>query len=216
MRLFQAALKYCVFLSLLGTGVFLIAQLALPYIQYKQWEVNAYQRDQILISPQVVQSSDIALQNIGSFPAFVSKAFTPSSYGSFAIDIPAISVSGLKIVVNSNDFQYAGAHLPGTALPGERGNVFITAHSSLPQLDKLTEAKAYFSNLPQVQKGDLVIVHAGNSEYNYVVTGLRIVDPSEISVINPPDSTGRYLSLMTCVPPGFNTKRLVVLAKLKE
>jgi LPXTG-site transpeptidase (sortase) family protein len=40
------------------------------------------------------------------------------------------------------------------------------------------------------------------------------VDPKDVSVINPPDGSGRYLTLMTCVPPGFNAKRLIVLAKL--
>jgi LPXTG-site transpeptidase (sortase) family protein len=75
-------------------------------------------------------------------------------------------------------------------------------------------SKAFFAKLPEVKKGDDIIVDALGQRYNYKVVELKIVDPKDISVIYPPDSNGRYISLMTCVPPGFNTKRLVVVAKL--
>ena len=76
------------------------------------------------------------------------------------------------------------------------------------------ESKAFFAKLPNVKKGDEVIVDALGQRYVYTVSELKIVDPKDISVIMPPDSTGRYISLMTCVPPGFNTKRLIVIGKL--
>ena len=33
-------------------------------------------------------------------------------------------------------------------------------------------------------------------------------------VLNPPDNKGRYITLMTCYPPGLNFKRLIVLGKM--
>ena len=64
-----------------------------------------------------------------------------------------------------------------------------------------------------VEKGDLIKVSAGG-EFTYKVLGIRVVDPKDTSVTLPPDGVGRYISLMTCVPPGLNTKRLVVLGKM--
>ncbi len=107
------------------------------------------------------------------------------------------------------------AHLSGSALPGEKGNVFITGHSSLTQFYKPENYKAVFSKLPDLEIGDEIILDVSGTEYKYIVEGLKTFDPKDISVVNPPDQKGRYLSLMTCVPPGFKTKRLIVLAKLK-
>ena len=88
--------------------------------------------------------------------------------------------------------------------------------ATLPQLFRPGNFKAIFANLPKVKKGDQVIVEAGEQKFEYQVEGLKVVNPDETWVINPPDTNGRYLSLMTCVPPGLYLKRLIVLAKLES
>ncbi len=114
--------------------------------------------------------------------------------------------------VDSNDLSQGLILLPGAALPGEKGNVFISGHSALPIFSK--NQKALFANLPNVKIGDNITLTALGSKFTYRVTDIKVVAPEDISVINPPDEVGRYISLMTCVPPGFNTKRLVVIGKL--
>jgi sortase A len=117
--------------------------------------------------------------------------------------------------VNSNDFEQNLAHLPGSALPGQKGNIFITGHSGLDN-SMLAKKFSYFKELPEVKRGDEIILNALGQQYKYIVESLKIVDPKDTSVVNPPDPSGRYLSLMTCVPPGFSTKRMIVLARLKN
>src|SRR3990167_1574298 len=206
-------------LILFGLGIFILIQVFMPLVSYKFWEMNSYNQNVALISPNPESSSiqGVSVENVeNDFPAFISKnqRQTPATFSEFILSIPSIKVEDAKVVVDTNNFEQNLAHLPGSALPGERGNVFITGHSSLPQFFKSGNYKAIFSNLPQVKKGEKIFVEVGGQRFEYVVQGLKVVDPKELWVINPPDNEGRYLSLMTCVPPGLTLKRLIVLAKL--
>lgn len=203
----------------LGAGVFILVQVSLPFLAYKVWEIQSLDKASLLVSPSQdleERIEGISVMEIGDFPAFISSIpASPFPYKDFSITIPSLKIKDLTVSVSSNDFDQNPAQLPGTALPGEKGNVFITGHSSLPQVTKPNNPKLPFFNLPNIKKQDEIKVVAGGQEFSYIVQGLKIVDPKEVGVINPPDLTGRYLTLMTCVPPGFNSKRLVVLAKLK-
>lgn len=212
--------KHILPLGFLGVGVFILVQVIMPFISFKLWEATAYRENLALISPTSSnqQVLGISIKNIdGSFPAFVSdkQRLTPAPYSEFTVSVPSIKLENIKTVVDSNDFEQNLAHMSGTALPGERGNVFITGHSSLPQFYRPGNFKAIFANLPKVKKGEEIFVEAGGQRFTYKVLGLKVVDPTETWVINPPDNQGRYLTLMTCVPPGLYLKRLVVLAELK-
>ena len=65
-----------------------------------------------------------------------------------------------------------------------------------------------------LKKGDQIIIETFASKFIYEVIGIKVVDPNDLSIINAPEQQGRYVSLMTCVPPGLNFKRLVVLGKM--
>lgn len=206
-------------LLFLGFGVFALMQVVMPFVSFKAWEIFSFGAERALIDPAPVSANgDLApefeIKSVGNFPAFIGKPrTTPPAYYEFKLSIPKIKLEASNVLVESLKFDENLAHLPGSALPGEKGNVFVTGHSMLPNL-ATKESKAFFAKLPDVKKGDEIIVDALGQRYVYKVTELKIVDPKDISVVFPPDSNGRYISLMTCVPPGFNTKRLVVVAKL--
>ncbi|MDD2823183.1 MAG: class E sortase [Candidatus Daviesbacteria bacterium] len=207
-------------LFMLGIGVFVLVQVLMPLISFKIWETFVYSQQNItLVSPTSDSKSvlGVSVETRNNFPVITSnnKRATPASYETFNIAIPSIKLEGAEVFVDSNTFDNHLSHLPGSALPGEKGNVFISGHSSLPQFFRQDNYKAIFSKLPDIKKGDLIVVTAGGQKFEYIVKGLTIVNPMETWVINPPDEAGRYLTLMTCVPPGLNTKRLTVLAKLK-
>jgi len=215
-------------LFLLGIGVFILVQVIMPVLSFKLWEISLYNQNISLISsdPDSVTVLGVSIQNNQSllpfgtsdnFPAFISNSrrATPPLYKEFTITIPSIKLENVKVVVDTNDFEKNLAHLPGSVLPGERGNVFITGHSSLPQLFRQGNFKAVFANLPQMKTGDEIMIEASGQTFSYQVKGLQIVDPKQTWVINPPDEKGRYLTLMTCVPPGLYLKRLIVLSELQ-
>lgn len=205
----------------LAIGVFVLMQVILPLISYKLWEFTEYSNNKsaLLVSPVAKNQRTLGVsieKTANNFPAIVSKNTDEARpYKEFTITIPSIGLEGVGTIVDSNDLDKSLVHLPGSALPGEKGNVFISGHSSLPQFYRPGNFKAIFANLPKVKKGDEIIVNAGGQKFEYIVEGLRIVDPSETWVINPPDNTGRYISLMTCVPPGLYLERLIVLGRLK-
>ncbi len=212
-------------LVLLGLGVFVLIQVIAPFVAFKYWELSNYNQDILLADPlpfrlddQTVSSQilGISVKNINDFPVLVShKSGVPPPYNEFALSIPKIGLDNIKVAVNSNEFDNQLAQLPGTALPGNKGNVFISGHSSLSPTIRVEGKKAFFVDLPKIKKGDEVVVQALGQRFSYQVEGIKIVDPKDVGVINPPDNDGRYLTLMTCVPPGFYTKRLIVLARLK-
>ena len=200
-------------------GVFVLGQISLPVIAFGLWERQSLDSDSILVSPQVRSESvlGVSIENSDNFPAFISttKRLTAALYSDFNLNVPALNIKDAKVLVDSNDLIIGLAHLPGVALPGERGNVFISGHSALPlffQGDK--NYATIFANLEKLKKGDKIIATVGKTEFTYQVLGFKVVGPKDLSVIAPPDLDGRYISLMTCVPPGLNTKRLVVIGKI--
>jgi len=203
-------------LGFLFLGVFFLMQIILPFISFQIWETGIKYQNQ-LISPTTSRSSNVlgvTITNSDNFSYFVSSAQrkNPPNYVEFKLTIPKLKLNKKEVLVDSNDLTRGLAHLPGTALPGEKGNVFISGHSAINFFKDIKDAP--FAKLQDLKKGDKILVEAGGSEFVYEVIELKVVKPSDLSVINPPDTVGRYISLMTCVPPGLNFKRLVVLGKM--
>lgn len=209
-------------LGLLGVGVFVLVQVMMPFLAYKTWEVFALDSNQLLTNPMVgsINYDDsevlgVSVESMDNFPTFISHdPAKPAPYKQFVLSIPAVKLSNMPVDTNTNDFDWNLAQLPGTAFPGERGNVFVSGHSSVIGF-QFGNLRALLVDLPKVKKGDHLLVEALGQRFDYVVQGLKVVDPKDVSVIKPPDSEGRYLTVMTCVPPGFNTKRLVVVGKIE-
>ncbi len=211
--------KRVIFLVFFVIGIFLLVQIAMPVIGFEYWELTSYQQNITLLSPDPnTKIVGVSIKNQGDFPALYStnQRLEKPLYSEFTIKIPSINLASTRVRVDDNNFDNNLGHLPGSALPGEVGNVFITGHSSLPEFFRPDNFKAIFTNLIKIQKGDKIQVSAGGQNFTYIVQGLKIVNPSATWVINPPDNTGRYLTLMTCVPPGFFWNRLIVLTRLQS
>ncbi len=122
------------------------------------------------------------------------------------IQIPVIGVDAP--VVEGDDWETlkrgAGHHL-GSANPGERGNCVISAHNDI--------FGEIFRDLPDLSLGDEVIVHTASRPYRYVVTQKRIIEPTEVDVMEPTSSS--ILTLVSCYPYGIDTHRIVVVGELK-
>lgn len=204
-------------LGFLSLGIIILLQVILPISSFQIWWLAQKFSTNTLISPQPSRSTQVlgvSIQTQGNFPAFISSKIRESkpNYEEFSLSIPKIKIENVGVLVDSNDLSKKLAHLPGSALPGEKGNIFISGHSALSQFFSMK--KVVFSHLADLKKGDEIIIRAGGTQFYYQVLEQKVVDPEDVSIINPPDSLGRYLTLMTCVPPGLNTKRLIVLTKM--
>lgn len=98
---------------------------------------------------------------------------------------------------------------PGTAEPGERGNVFLTGHSSFYWWVP-TDYRQVFTLVPELGTGDVVIVYRNGIRYTYRVFTAFEVAPTQTDVLKPtPEPT---LTLSTCVPIGTSYRRRIVQA----
>jgi sortase A len=97
-------------------------------------------------------------------------------------------------------------HVPGTGIPGKKGNVGLSAHRDM-----------FFRHLGKLQTGDLIFVTTLDGVFRYQVESTNIVDPDESIVLR--DIGRPTLTLVTCYPfryIGPAPKRFVVHAGLAE
>jgi LPXTG-site transpeptidase (sortase) family protein len=107
--------------------------------------------------------------------------------------------------------KFGIVHFPGTALPGEKGNIALTGHSSYFPWDR-GRFKDVFALLHEVKMGDMVLLYHKQKKYIYEVNDIKIVKPDDIDVLDP--SNEDKLTLITCTPIGTDLRRLIVTAKL--
>ena len=89
------------------------------------------------------------------------------------IDIPKLNVSAdLFEGIALSTLDNGPGHWPGTAMPGQAGNVVVAGHR--------TSHSKPFRNIDKLEAGDLVTFTVDGAVYNYVVTGHEIVDPTAI------------------------------------
>jgi len=136
----------------------------------------------------------------------------------FYIQIPKINVLSTVIqdVSPFNESEYRKklekgvAHAKGTSLPGKKGTSFLFAHSSdLPW--RITRYNVSFFRLPELKKGDEVIIDRKGKIYKYKVTDVKTVWPNEINYLK--NTKENQLILQTCVPIGTSLQRLLIFAK---
>ncbi len=142
---------------------------------------------------------------------------------SFDILIPKLGANA-KVFANvdaSDENQFLPilkqgvAHAKGTVFPGMKGNIYLFAHSTDNFWD-VGRYNAIFYLLKDLQPGDDVVIFFQNKRYNYVVTGSKTADPSDVSyIINAQNQKSETLILQTCWPPGTTWKRWIVFAKPK-
>ncbi len=123
------------------------------------------------------------------------------------IVIPKINVDAPIIEgVTWEDLKKGVGHLPGSAFPGQRGNLYLAAHNDI--------FGEIFRYLDKLEPGDRYYIYAGDTKYTYEVREKRIINPTDVEVMLP--TTGPVATLQTCYPYLIDTHRLVVVADLVE
>ncbi len=140
----------------------------------------------------------------GEAPPVVPIA-TPGPEAPTRIVVPAIGVDALVVGGDTKEQLKLGVgHHPGSANPGERGNLVLSAHNDI--------YGEIFRRLSDLELGDEVIVYAGVQPYHYTVTAKQIVAPTDVHVMAP--TTRPVATLISCYPYMVDTHRIVVIAEL--
>ncbi|MBI2051651.1 class E sortase [Candidatus Roizmanbacteria bacterium] len=137
---------------------------------------------------------------------------------SFSVVIPKVGANARVLAnIDASDeniylpaLQEGVAHTLGTAFPGERGHIFLFAHST-DYFWNVGTYNAVFYLLSKLVRGDEVNVFYKGQRYVYRVIGKRIVDPERVEFLTR-KTNNEFLTLQTCWPPGTTLKRLLIFA----
>jgi len=120
------------------------------------------------------------------------------------ISIPRIHLRAVVLEGTSRRSLLLGpAHLTGSADPGDVGNAVLAGHRD-----------TFFRHIHSLKYGDDIYIQRSRKQYHYTVTARRIIEPTDLSVLQP-SNTGQ-LTLITGYPThaiGPAPRRLVVVAK---
>ena len=182
--------------------LFLIAAGCLGYYLYVFGEVRLYQSfedreiDSILASGASLSAGDQRVPR----PA-------PAEGSTIGrIEIPRLGVSAvIRAGSDARTLRLAVGYIPGTALPGEKGNVGLAGHRD-----------TFFRKLRDINPDDEIRVTTKEGVFRYVVQRTSIVQPSDVWVL---DATSYpALTLVTCYPftyIGSAPQRFIVRAALR-
>src|SRR2546430_13320674 len=123
------------------------------------------------------------------------------------IFIPKIKLDAVITEGTSHTALTLGpGHLQESAVPGDIGNSVIAAHRD-----------TFFRHIYELNAGDDIYVERHGKQFHYVVTEKRVVQPTDVSVLD--NSSEARLTLITCYPVYFigpAPERLVIFAKLAK
>jgi len=141
-------------------------------------------------------------------PAAATPSFNPGEVVA-QLQIPSIDVDFFVVSgVGVEDLRLGPGHFTDTPLPGQLGNSAIAGHR--------TTYGQPFHDLDQLSAGDDIIIATAYGTFTYEVNALRVVEPTEYSVVSTTDPTTATLTLTTCHPKWSAAKRLIVTATLDD
>lgn len=195
-------------IGLMVIGIAIVGWALLMYYQGSSKQskmLNDYEK----AIQQYKNMGEAAVQTSGNEASPGQKS--PSQDINGAVGIMIIPKIDLKVAigegVDMDTLKYAVGHFENTALPGQKGNFCVAGHRSYTYNE-------YFNRLDELVNGDEIIVRTLKGEYTYKVYDQKVVEPTEVSVLDPTkDAT---LTLVTCTPVRVATHRLIIKAKLVE
>jgi LPXTG-site transpeptidase (sortase) family protein len=100
---------------------------------------------------------------------------------------------------------FAVGHHRGSGMPGEKGNIVLSGHISSPH------EGAVFRDLPHLKPGLGIIIATLDRQYLYTIVDTLVVTPDAVEVLDPTDKS--IVTMITCVPDGVYSHRLIVRAE---
>lgn len=123
------------------------------------------------------------------------------------VEIPRLKVTQkLMYGVTLPTFDHGVGWWPGTAEPGQYGNMVLGGHR--------TTAPRPFRYLDKIKPGDQIIVTTDLGRFVYRARETKIVDDSSLWIVD--QKPGYTATLFACHPVGSTAQRIVVFADLER
>lgn len=120
------------------------------------------------------------------------------------LEIPVIDLEQLVLPeTTEQNLRMALTQIKKEQVPGE-GNFTIAGHRGY-------RAERHFSRLPEVGKGDTILLHANEKTYKYQVFSTEVIEPTYVEVLEDHPFRNE-ITLITCTRDG--RERIAVRGKL--
>jgi len=171
--------------------LFACAVLLLGYYGFVLVDSWTYQHQQSRDLDRLLHDDRAASVGTGTAQTGVAREDSPTVAADGLIgrmEIPRLSLSTVVAEgIDKRTLRRAVGHIPGTALPGQRGNVGIAGHRD-----------TFFRSLKDIHVHDIIVLTTLWGEYRYRVVSSRVVSPNEVAVLHP--TNNEVLTLVTCYP----------------
>ena len=148
-------------------------------------------------------------RKIGNPPPAAERVAPPAMENGALLGRLVIPRLKLEAVVRegagADTLDVALGHIPGTALPGQLGNVGVAGHRD-----------TLFRGLRHIAKNDVIQFQTPAGSYNYQVEDTKVVKPQDVGVLAA--SGHPEMTLVTCYPfyyVGSAPDRFIVKARLE-
>ena len=131
----------------------------------------------------------------------------PAGKIAFKLTIPKIGLD--RVVVKGTDrasLKLGPGHMNKTVYPGDPGVSVVSGHR--------TTYGAPFFRLDRLDKGDQIIIETVTNSYIFIVYDVKTVKPNNTSFIV--ENGKQRIALTTCTPIHSASRRLVILAELRN
>lgn len=234
---FSAKFRLALSLMLITLGIATFTTVAYPLINYQFAYAPSFQKTALIspVTPVSLAQSDNTVSVVkkveaAQSPTFVDEIVNTSfdytdstnwfaksvkkeaeEYAVYRLSIPKVRINNAEVRSDHTDLKQSLIQYPGTALPGNLGNTVIFGHSVLPQFFNPTNYLTIFSTLHTLSPGDIIDIHADGATYQYKISDMYETSPDDLSPLAQ-TYNGRYLTLITCTPPGTYLRRLIIKA----
>lgn len=186
----------------------------------RSYTVQYFERARFEYHPDLAATYQVSLGHLGRqylganpAPAWAAQPVATASAAWAAIRPTRVKIpnAGVNTEIVEGGFSYgewdvprysAIHYWPIAAFPGTQGNIILAGHVGY--------RNTIFNHLPKTQLGDEIFVTVDGQDRRYIVREVHTLLPKDTWVMQP--TADETLTLITCVPIGVYTHRLVVRA----
>jgi len=171
-------------------GFFACAVLLLGYCGFALADAWIFQRRESREFDRLLRDRQVASQSAPQAASSPAPKRAPAAANGLIgrIEIPRLLLSAVVVEgVGKTTLRRAVGHIPGTALPGQPGNVGLAGHRD-----------TFFRSLKDLKIKDEIQLSTLAGNFKYEVESLRVVEPDNVGVLAR--SRENVLTLVTCYP----------------
>jgi sortase A len=165
---------------------FLAGVIALGYVAVTLIDTELYQTKATRQFEEALSAPKVDVPAGARIPSVVKSGAPLGRIEISSLGVGAMIVEG----VDDKTLRRAVGHIPGTAVPGQPGNVALAGHRD-----------TFFRALRNIHKDDEITLETLDGSYRYRVDRIQIVLPGDVQLLK--SSSQPTLTLVTCYPFSF-------------